>query len=97
MSTLQHMSGLGNSFETESLPGALPDNMLLPHGSDASAFETASTADLKPHKITNTIVYMFEPRFPQKLTGYSSELPSLDHDYINCWTDLKRKFDRSKP
>jgi homogentisate 1,2-dioxygenase len=24
MSTLQYMSGFGNSFETESLPGALP-------------------------------------------------------------------------
>jgi homogentisate 1,2-dioxygenase len=80
------------------IPGGMSlHNMLLPHGPDASAFETASTADLKPHKITNTLAFMFESRLPQKLTGYSSELPSLDHDYIDCWTDLKRKFDRSKP
>jgi homogentisate 1,2-dioxygenase len=69
-------------------------NMMLPHGPDAAAFEHASTVELKPHKIANTLAFMFESRFPQKLTRYSSELTSRDDGYVDCWSDLKRRFAR---
>jgi homogentisate 1,2-dioxygenase len=79
------------------VPGGMSlHNMMLPHGPDASAFETASRVELKPHKITNTLAFMFESRFPQKLTRYSSELESLDLNYIDCWKDLKRRFNGTK-
>jgi len=61
---------------------------------DAVAFEHASTVELKPHKIANTLAFMFESRFPQRLTRYSSELTSRDDGYVDCWRDLKRRFAR---
>lgn len=77
------------------VPGGMSlHNMMLPHGPDATAFEHASTVELKPHKIANTLAFMFESRFPQKLTRYASELSSRDDGYIDCWSDLKRRFTR---
>jgi len=72
-------------------------NMMLPHGPDAPAFEGASTAELKPHKLTGTMAFMFETRFPQRVTAYAAGLPGLQPDYIDCWTDLKKRFDPSDP
>ena len=77
------------------VPGGMSlHNMMLPHGPDAAAFEHASTVELKPHKIANTLAFMFESRFPQRLTRYSSELTSRDDGYVDCWRDLKRRFAR---
>ena len=42
---------------------------MLPHGPDADAFESASTAELKPHKLEGTLAFMFETRFPQRVTA----------------------------
>ena len=44
-------------------------NMMLPHGPDKAAFDKASQADLKPVKLTNTMAFMWETRFPQQLTA----------------------------
>ncbi len=41
---------------------------MLPHGPDAPAFEHASTVELKPVKLTGTMAFMFETRFPQRVT-----------------------------
>ncbi len=72
-------------------------NMMLPHGPDAPAYEQASTAELKPHKLTGTMAFMFETRFPQRVTRYAAGLAGLQKDYIACWTDLKRRFDPTNP
>ncbi len=68
-------------------------NMMLPHGPDASAFEKASAAELKPVKLTNTMAFMFETRFPQQLTEYAATSPALQDDYADCWQGLAKKFD----
>ena len=39
-------------------------NTMLPHGPDMDAFEGASNAELKPHKLEGTMAFMFETRFP---------------------------------
>ncbi len=39
-------------------------NMMLPHGPDRDAFEHASNGELKPVKLTGTMAFMFETRFP---------------------------------
>ena len=36
---------------------------------------------------------MFETRFPQHLTRYAAELETLQDDYAECWTGLKKRFD----
>ena len=50
-------------------------NQMLPHGPDATAFEHASNVELKPVKLTGTLAFMFETRFPQRVTKYAAELP----------------------
>jgi homogentisate 1,2-dioxygenase len=79
------------------VPGGMSlHNQMLPHGPDASAFEHASEVELKPVKLTGTMAFMFETRFPQRVTKYAAELPTLQKDYIDCWRDLKKSFDPSK-
>jgi homogentisate 1,2-dioxygenase len=68
-------------------------NMMLPHGPDKNAFDKASTMDLKPVKLTNTMAFMFETRFPQQLTKYAATLPQLQEDYADCWKGIERRFD----
>jgi homogentisate 1,2-dioxygenase len=75
------------------LPGGMSlHNMMLPHGPDTAAFEHASNSELKPVKITNTLAFMFESRFPQKLTRYSSAVAVPQDDYVDCWTGLRKNF-----
>ena len=51
------------------VPGGLSlHNMMLPHGPDNDAFTAASTVELAPQKLENTMSFMFETRFPQHLT-----------------------------
>ncbi|MFV0246031.1 MAG: homogentisate 1,2-dioxygenase [Qingshengfaniella sp.] len=75
-------------------PGGLSlHNMMLPHGPDTAAFETASRADLRPNKLDNTMSFMFETRFPQHLTAFAAQEAPLQDDYIDCWRGLKKRFD----
>ncbi len=79
------------------LPGGVSlHNMMLAHGPDATGFEKASTVELKPHKLDGTMAFMFETRFPQMLTRYAAEAQTLQPDYMDCWTDLKKRFDGTK-
>ena len=60
------------------VPGGMSiHNMMLPHGPDSDAFYGASLKDLGPEKLENTMAFMFETRFPQQLTKYAAELPTL--------------------
>lgn len=68
-------------------------NQMLPHGPDTMAFEHASNVELKPVKLTGTMAFMFETRFPQRVTKYAAELSTLQDNYIDCWRDLKKHFD----
>ena len=68
-------------------------NMMLPHGPDKEAFEKASNANLGPNKLNQPMAFMFETRFPQHLTNFAGNQASLQEDYIDCWTSLKKKFD----
>ncbi len=68
-------------------------NCMLPHGPDAQAFEQASRAELAPVKLTNTLAFMFETRFPQHLTHYAATLDTLQADYADCWSGLEKRFD----
>jgi homogentisate 1,2-dioxygenase len=69
-------------------------NCMLPHGPDEQAFEHASTVELKPVKLTSTLAFMFETRYPQRVTGYAAALPERQADYAGCWSGLKKHFGR---
>jgi homogentisate 1,2-dioxygenase len=76
------------------VPGGMSlHNQMLPHGPDAQAFEHASNVELKPVKLTGTMAFMFETRFPQRVTAYASGLPELQDNYIDCWSGLEKHFD----
>lgn len=76
------------------VPGGMSlHNMMLPHGPDTAGFEKASRAELKPVKLTDTLAFMFETRFPQHLTRFAAELDTLQDTYIDCWAGLKKRFD----
>jgi homogentisate 1,2-dioxygenase len=79
------------------VPGGMSlHNMMLPHGPDAPAFEHASNGELKPVKLAGTLAFMFETRFPQRVTAYAESAGELQEDYIECWAGLKKHFDPSR-
>ncbi|MDP2801817.1 MAG: homogentisate 1,2-dioxygenase [Phreatobacter sp.] len=79
------------------VPGGMSlHNCMLPHGPDTPAFEHASNSELKPTKLTGTMAFMFETRFPQRVTRWASELSTLQPDYTDCWKDLKKHFDPTR-
>lgn len=75
--------------------GASLHNCMSAHGPDAETFERASTAELKPHKLDNTMAFMFESRFAMRLTRHAMESSELQHDYFEGWQGLKRHFPKS--
>jgi homogentisate 1,2-dioxygenase len=79
------------------VPGGMSlHNQMLPHGPDEQAFEHASNVELKPAKLTNTLAFMFETRFRQRVTKYAAGLDTLQDNYIDCWSGLKKHFDPSR-
>ena len=87
-------SGPGGGF----VPGGISlHNCMMPHGPDAEAFEAASTAELKPVKLEGTLAFMFETRYPQRVTAYAAGSPQLQAGYADCWSGLVKRFDPEQP
>ncbi len=79
------------------VPGGMSlHNCMLPHGPDDQAFEHASKTELKPTKLTNTLAFMFETRYPQRPTAYAAGLKERQDDYLDCWKGLRKHFDPAK-
>jgi homogentisate 1,2-dioxygenase len=72
-------------------------NCMQPHGPDTEAFEHASTVELGPVKLTGTMAFMFETRYPQKVSEYAANLPQLQDDYADCWAGLEKRFNPDQP
>jgi homogentisate 1,2-dioxygenase len=72
--------------------GASLHNCMTAHGPDAETWDRATGAELKPHKIENTMAFMFESRFAMRLTRYAIESSELQHDYFEGWQGLKKNF-----
>jgi homogentisate 1,2-dioxygenase len=71
-------------------------NTMLPHGPDREAFEGASRAELKPRKLEGTMAFMFETRFPQRVTAWAAGLEQLQRDYGGYGSRLRKLFDPSR-
>lgn len=67
-------------------------NSWTAHGPDAETFERASNAELEPHKVENTMAFMFETRYLIQPTRFAMDAPELQHDYSQCWQGLKKHF-----
>lgn len=72
--------------------GASLHNCMVPHGPDADAFERASNAPLAPHKLDNTLAFMFESRYRFRPTEWAMNGGALDAAYADCWRNLKDGF-----
>ncbi|HVK93968.1 MAG TPA: homogentisate 1,2-dioxygenase [Noviherbaspirillum sp.] len=74
-------------------PGGMSlHNSMVPHGPDAEAFEKASNATLAPHKLDDTLAFMFESRWRFRLTEFALTGAKLDHAYADCWAGLTDHF-----
>ncbi|MDB5450840.1 MAG: homogentisate 1,2-dioxygenase [Phenylobacterium sp.] len=65
--------------------GASLHNCMSGHGPDRESYERAVTAELKPHKIDNTLAFMFESRWVIRPTRFATETPLAQLDYDDCW------------
>ena len=75
------------------VPGGISlHNCMAPHGPDAEAFQRASTVELEPERLRGTLAFMFETRYPQRVTRFAAESPQLQADYADCWTPLPVRF-----
>ncbi len=72
--------------------GASLHNCMAGHGPDAATFEKASTAELKPQKLTGTLAFMFETRFVCRPTKFAIQCAQLDEQYFECWQGLEKRF-----
>jgi homogentisate 1,2-dioxygenase len=73
--------------------GASLHNAMVPHGPDAEAFERASAAALQPHKLADTLAFMFESRYRLRPTVWAMQPGRLDTAYAACWAALADRFD----
>jgi len=74
-------------------PGGMSlHNAMVPHGPDTEAFEKASGAPLAPHKLDDTLAFMFESRWRFHPTEFALECGALDTAYADCWRGLKDQF-----
>ena len=75
--------------------GASLHNCMSSHGPDAATFERASSAALAPHKLDDTLAFMFESRFVIVPTAYAMESSTLQATYDDVWNGLAKHFDRA--
>lgn len=70
--------------------GASLHNQMSGHGPDQASYEKAVAADLTPHKIENTMAFMFESRNVFRLTRWANETPLAQLDYDDCWNGFRK-------
>jgi homogentisate 1,2-dioxygenase len=75
--------------------GASLHNSMTGHGPDTGTFEKASSAPLAPHKIDNTLAFMFESRWVFHPTRFALDCPERQRNYTDCWKGFKRNFSGS--
>jgi len=79
--------------------GASLHNQMNGHGPDRASYDKAVAADLTPHRIENTMAFMFETRHVVRPTRWASETPTVQLDYDDVWSGFAkaRLPDRNRP
>jgi homogentisate 1,2-dioxygenase len=72
--------------------GASLHNTFTSHGPDADTYDKASSADLAPHKLDDTLAFMFETRWSVVPTRHALDAPHRQSDYDAVWQGLRRQF-----
>jgi homogentisate 1,2-dioxygenase len=76
--------------------GASLHNCMSAHGPDNATTTAAIAADLKPHKIDDTMAFMFETSRVLRPSHYALECPQLQRDYDACWAGMAKTFDKGR-
>ena len=77
--------------------GASLHNCMSAHGPDNATAEKAVATPLQPHKIENTMAFMFETGKVLRPSRFALECPQLQPDYDACWTGMAKTFNREMP
>jgi homogentisate 1,2-dioxygenase len=72
--------------------GASLHNTFTSHGADAETYDRASSAELVPQKVDDTLAFMFETRWTVVPTRQALEAPHRQQDYDAVWAGLRRRF-----
>ncbi|WP_373998333.1 homogentisate 1,2-dioxygenase [Bdellovibrio bacteriovorus] len=93
----EYMGLIYGEYDAKTAGGFVPGggslhNFYSAHGPDVDAFEKASKADLKPHKIVDTMAFMFESRIPYMVTDFAMGKGFIQEDYQDCWQSFKKNF-----
>ncbi len=67
-------------------------NCMSAHGPDNAVVEKATSADLKPMKIENTLAFMLESRYILRPTKAALSSKALQKDYWHVWQGIKKGF-----
>jgi homogentisate 1,2-dioxygenase len=67
-------------------------NCMSAHGPDAATFEKASTAELQPVYVKETLAFMFESSLVFTPTAHALKCPQLQSNYLDCWQGLTPRF-----
>ena len=70
--------------------GASLHNRMSGHGPDQASWQAATNAELRPHRITDTLAFMFETRMPIRVTKWAQETPLMQLDYDDVWSGFTK-------
>ena len=75
------------------LPGGISiHNCMSAHGPDVATFDKASAAELKPHKIENTLAFMWESRYVFRPTKAAMNARERQKDYDRVWAGFRKNL-----
>lgn len=72
--------------------GASLHSCMSAHGPDDASTRAAIEAELAPHKIENTMAFMFETGQVLRPTRHAMASAELQSDYDACWAGLNKTF-----
>lgn len=70
--------------------GASLHNCMNAHGPDKASYDKAVAAELKPHRIDNTMAFMFESRWVLRPTTWAMDSTTRQADYSACWDGFEK-------
>jgi homogentisate 1,2-dioxygenase len=75
------------------LPGGISiHNCMQPHGPDLPTFDKGSAVELRPHRIENSLAFMWESRYVFRPTRFALGAPQLQKRYDAVWDGFKKRF-----
>ena len=80
------------------VPGGMSlHNCMAAHGPDVAVFDKASSVELAPQRLSDTLAFMFETRYVVRPTRFALETDALQPDYDACWQGFRKSFTAGRP